>query len=63
MRCRRAGGSPRSNTMRQLPAFLADLGGRDGLAARCSALTILTACRTGEAIGATWQEIDEEGRL
>jgi integrase len=47
----------------ELPAFMADLRARDGLAARCLEFVILTACRTGEAIGATWQEIDEEARL
>jgi integrase len=47
----------------ELPAFLADLRQRGGLAARCLEWTILAACRTGEAIGATWQEIDEEARL
>ena len=26
-------------------------------------MVILTACRTGEAIGATWPEVDEEARL
>jgi integrase len=44
--------------------FFVDLRARSsGLAARCLEWVILTACRTGEAIGATWQEIDEEARL
>jgi len=47
----------------ELPAFLAELRTRDGLTARCLEFVILTACRTGEAIGATWHEIDEEARL
>jgi integrase len=47
----------------ELPAFMRALRGRDGLAARCLEFVILTACRTGEAIGATWPEIDEEARL
>jgi integrase len=47
----------------ELPAFLADLRARDGLSVRCLEWTILTVCRTGEAIGATWQEIDEDARL
>jgi integrase len=47
----------------ELPAFLADLRQRGGLAARCLEFVILTAARTGEAIGATWPEIDLEGRL
>jgi integrase len=47
----------------ELPAFMAELRARPGRAARCLEFVILTACRTGEAIGATWQEIDEEARL
>jgi integrase len=47
----------------ELPAFMAELRGRGGLAVRCLEFVILTACRTGEAIGATWTEIDEEARL
>jgi integrase len=47
----------------KLPAFMRDLRARDGLAARCLEWLILTACRTGEAIGARWQEIDEKARL
>ncbi len=47
----------------ELPAFMAELRARSGLAARCLEFVILTACRTGEAIGATWPEIDEEARL
>jgi integrase len=41
-----------------LPAFMAALGQREGVAARALEFTILTAARTGEAIGATWDEID-----
>jgi integrase len=47
----------------ELPAFMTELRARPGRAARCLEFVILTACRTGEAIGAIWQEIDEEGRL
>jgi integrase len=47
----------------ELPAFMRDLRARDGLAARCLEFVILTACRTGEAIGAPWDEIGEEARL
>lgn len=41
-----------------LPAFIARLRGAEGIAARALEFTILTAARTGEAIGATWPEID-----
>jgi hypothetical protein len=40
-----------------LPAFFAVLRGHQGAAARALEFTILTACRTGEALGATWSEI------
>lgn len=42
----------------KLPAFIADLAARDALAARALEFTILNNVRTGEAVGATWQEID-----
>jgi integrase len=42
----------------QIGAFLADLRGRQGISARCLEFTILTAARTGEAIGARWDEFD-----
>jgi integrase len=41
-----------------LPEFMAALSQRDGVAARALEFTILTAARTGEVIGATWDEID-----
>jgi integrase len=44
-------------------AFLVDLRGRDGIAARALELAILTATRTGEIIGATWDEIDLDERV
>jgi integrase len=47
----------------ELPAFMVELRARPGRAARCLEWVISTACRTGEAIGATWPEIDEEARL
>jgi integrase len=46
-----------------LPAFMAALRQRGGLAARALEFTILTATRTGEVIGATWPEVDFQGRL
>lgn len=38
--------------------FMADLRKREGVAARAFEFAILTAARTGEALGATWSEID-----
>jgi len=47
----------------QIAAFMADLRQRDGMAARALEFTILTAARTGETIGARWNEIDEAARV
>jgi integrase len=47
----------------ELPGFMAELRQREGTAARALELTILTAARTGEVIGAAWSEIDFEARL
>jgi integrase len=48
---------------RDLPAFLAELRERDGIAARALEFAILTAGRTGEVIGALWAELDLEQNL
>jgi integrase len=45
------------------PAFMGALRGRHALAARCLEFTILTAARSGEALGATWGEIDADNKL
>lgn len=42
----------------ELPAFMAELKQREGVAARALEFAILTAARTGEVIGASWPEID-----
>lgn len=42
----------------EIGAFVAELRRQDGEAARALEFTILTAARTGETIGATWEEID-----
>jgi len=42
----------------ELPGFVAELRARPATAARALEFVILTACRTGEALGATWDEID-----
>ena len=44
----------------ELPAFMAELRQREGVAAQALEFTILTAARTGEVIGARWDEIDLE---
>jgi integrase len=47
----------------ELPEFMAALKLRAGTAARCLEFTILTAARTGEALKATWGEIDLKGKV
>jgi integrase len=42
----------------ELPAFLASLREQEGVAALALDFLVLTAARTGEAIGARWTEID-----
>lgn len=46
-----------------LPAFMARLAKRDGIAAMALEFTILTAARTGETIEAVWREIDLDAAL
>jgi len=41
-----------------VPAFVASLASRQGMAARALLYTVLTAARSGEARGATWGELD-----
>ena len=43
-----------------VPAFLTELRARPAVAARALEFTILTAARSGEALGARWDEIDFE---
>jgi integrase len=45
-----------------VPEFMGRLAGRNDIAAKALAFLVLTACRTGEVLGARWQEIDLEGR-
>ena len=47
----------------QAPTFMESLRRAEGVAARCLEFAILTAARTGEAIGATWDEFDLSGAL
>jgi integrase len=44
-------------------AWMADLRKRDGIATRALEFVALTAARSGEVRGATWDEIDLEARL
>jgi integrase len=47
----------------EIPNFMVELRKRDGISARALEFCILTAARTGEVIGARWEEIDSEARL
>ena len=46
----------------EAPAFMAALRTRTAVAARCLEFVILTAERSGEALGATWSEVDFAAR-
>jgi integrase len=48
---------------RELPAFVAALRRRDAVAARMLEFLILTAARSGEVRGATWDEVDLDAAL
>lgn len=47
----------------EIGAFLADLRGREAIAARALEFCVLTATRTAETLGATWDEIDTAARV
>jgi integrase len=47
----------------EVPAFMARLRAAEGVAPRAVEFTILTAARSGEVRGATWSEIDLEGKV
>lgn len=46
-----------------LPKFMKALRARTSISARCLEFVILTACRTSEATGARWSEVNLAGRL
>lgn len=48
---------------RQVPAFMAELGQREAIAARAFEFAVLTATRSGETRGAEWSEIDLDRRV
>lgn len=47
----------------EVPAFMVELRKQAGLGARALEFTILTAARSGEVRGATWDEIDLDAKL
>jgi integrase len=48
---------------KEAPAFVAELRMRPAAAARCLEFVILTAARSGEALGATWGEINFDDKI
>lgn len=48
---------------RDMGAFMKTLRARDALAARALEFTILTACRTSEALSARWNELDLSAKI
>ena len=46
-----------------VPKFMAKLAENDAISAKALMFTILTAARTGEALGARWSEIDFENKV
>ncbi|SHH42063.1 Integrase [Cognatiyoonia sediminum] len=48
---------------RDVPAFYGELEKRTATAAKALQFTILTACRTSEVLGMTWEEVDWDGQL
>ena len=57
------GGNYAAMPFAELPAFMARLRERDSASARALELLILTAARSGEVRGATWEEIDLDKAL
>lgn len=47
----------------EMGAFMRDLRQREGMAARALEFAILTAARSGEVRGATWNEVDLQARV
>lgn len=47
----------------EVPAFMVELEAADGCAALALRFLILTACRTGEVLGAEWGEIDMDAAV
>ena len=62
--CRSANGSPAGHhaamPYAELPAFMSDLQSRQAIAALALEFAILTAARSGEVLGARWDEFDLE---
>ncbi len=62
-RSKAAAGHYAAMPYQEVCTFVSDLRRREAMAAQLLEFTILTAARTGEAVGAKWQEIDFEGAV
>ena len=49
--------------MKRATSFISDLQAREATAARALEFTILTAARSGEVLGARWDELDLDGAM
>jgi len=47
---------------KDLPIFYAELSGKKGISVKALRFTILTACRSGEVLNATWDEINIQNK-
>lgn len=47
----------------ELPAFMAEIAPHDDFTYKAMRMTILTACRTSEVLGASWDEFDLKGAV
>jgi integrase len=56
-------GHHRAMLFDEVPAFVASLREREGIAPRALEFVILTAARSGEVLGAQWDEFDLEARV
>jgi hypothetical protein len=56
-------GHPAAMPYADVAAFMTDLRAREAVAARCLELTILTVARSGEALGARWEEFDLDRKI
>jgi integrase len=56
-------GHHRAMPIDDLPEFMLRLSQREAVAARCLEFAILTAARSGEALGARWKEIDVKNKV
>lgn len=63
MRQRLARGHHSALPYSQIPQFFQTLYGRRAVSALALEFTILTAARSGEVLGATWGEVDLDGRV